>query len=66
VIALAAGAAGAAADGTRTSGRLPTKNRSDSCSCSMHRGPIVSVSQPGAVHCVTIGMSAEYPSPPKL
>ena len=23
----------------------------------MHNGPIVSVSQPGAVHCVTIGMS---------
>lgn len=26
-------------------------------SCSMQNGPIVSVSQPGAVHCVTIGTS---------
>ena len=27
----------------------------------MQRGPIVSVSHPGAVHCVTIGMPAPYP-----
>jgi GMP synthase-like glutamine amidotransferase len=27
----------------------------------MHKGPIVSVLQPGAVHCVMIGMSVRYP-----
>jgi hypothetical protein len=37
----------------RTSGRPRTKVSSGSRSCSMHNGPIVSVSQPGAVHCVT-------------
>ena len=27
----------------------------------MHSGPIVSVSHPGAVHCVTIGMKDALP-----
>ncbi len=27
----------------------------------MHKGPIVSVSQPGAAHCMTIGMFSRYP-----
>jgi hypothetical protein len=30
-------------------------------SWSMQNGPIVSVSHPGAVHCVTIGISCWYP-----
>ena len=42
-------------------GRPRTNIRSSCCSCSMHIGPIVSVSQPNTVHCMTIGMSDRYP-----
>jgi hypothetical protein len=41
-------------------GRPRTNVRSTHVSCFMHSGPIVSVSHPGAVHCVTIGMTARY------
>jgi hypothetical protein len=44
-----------------TKGRPRTKVRSTRKSCSMQRGPIVSVLQPGTVHCVTIGMPGRYP-----
>ena len=42
-------------------GRPRTKERSTCESCSTHRGPIVNVLHPGAVHCVTIGMPTRYP-----
>ena len=47
---------------SRTSGRPRTNTRSDCCSCSMHRDPIVSVSQPCALHCMTIGMDLRIPA----
>lgn len=45
----------------RTNGLPRTKLRSTHGSCATHSGPIVSVSHPGVVHCVTIGMWARYP-----
>jgi hypothetical protein len=47
--------------GWRWNGRPRTKTRVTGTSCSTHSGPIVSVSQPGIVHFVTIGMSTRYP-----
>jgi hypothetical protein len=38
-----------------------TKTLVTGASCSTQSGPIVNVSQPGAVHCVTIGMSLVLP-----
>jgi GMP synthase (glutamine-hydrolysing) len=45
----------------RASGWPRTNIRASRCSCSTHSGPIVSVSQPGTVHFVTIAMGAPFP-----
>jgi GMP synthase (glutamine-hydrolysing) len=47
--------------GLSSNGRPRTKTRVTGRSCSTHSGPMVSVSQPGTVHCVTIGMRTRYP-----
>jgi hypothetical protein len=45
----------------RVKGRPRTNIRGRTESWSMQSGPMVSVSQPAAVHSVTIGMSDPYP-----
>ena len=45
----------------RVNGRPRTNTRVTGRSWSTQSGPMVSVSQPGAVHCVTIGMAPPYP-----